>query len=94
VTLLASLLNVVLSEWCARHELGASIVASSQDLKALVRSRQPGGVLPAGYPLARGWRGAVVLPELVAFLTGRRVLRVDDATARHPIRIEPGDPAA
>jgi ribonuclease D len=95
VTLLASLLTVVLSEWCARHELGASIVATSQDLKNLVRAHQPGGALPADYSLARGWRGAVVLPELAAFLTGRRVLRVDDATARHPILIEPDDgPAA
>jgi ribonuclease D len=91
VTLLANLLNVVLSEWCARRELGASIVATSQDLKTLVRAHQPGGALPADYSLARGWRGAVVLPELTAFLTGRRVLRVDDPTARHPIRIEPDD---
>jgi ribonuclease D len=93
VALLASLLGVVLSEWCARHDLGVSIVATSQDLKALVRAGQPGGTLPENYPLARGWRGDVVLPELKAFLDGRRVLRVEDPTLRHPIRIEPAGPS-
>lgn len=89
VTLLASLLGVVLSEWCARQELAVSITATTQDLKALVRARQPGGALPEHFPLGKGWRAAAVLPELEAFLDGRRALRVEDPTARHPIRIEP-----
>jgi ribonuclease D len=92
VTLLASLLGVVLSEACARSELGVSIVATSQDLKNLVRARQPGGALPENFPLARGWRRTAVLAELQAFLDGRRVLRVEDPAARHPIRIDaPGE---
>jgi ribonuclease D len=89
VALLANLLGVVLSEWCARYELAMSIVATTQDLKTLVRARQPGGILPEDFPLARGWRRDVVLPELQAFLDGRRALRVEDPTARHPIRIVP-----
>jgi len=89
VILLTSLLGVVLSDWCARQELSPSIVATTHDLKALVRASQPDGQLPENYPLARGWRGAFVLPELRAFLDGNRALRVEDPTRRYPIRIDP-----
>ena len=88
VLLLAQLLGVVMSEWCGRNEVAASIVATTQDLKNLVRAGQPGGSLPAHFPLAAGWRGRSILPELEAFLRGERSLCVGDVTMRHPVKIE------
>jgi ribonuclease D len=88
IQLLASLLNVVLNDWCARHHLAANQVATMSDLKALIRARQPKGE-PAATPLHSGWRRDFVLPELEAFLSGERTLHVADVNANHPIRVTP-----
>jgi ribonuclease D len=89
VALLASLLGVVLSEWCGRTKIASNMVATVGDLKDLARSRQPGGGLPSDSPLLVGWRQRAVLPELEAFLDGKRVLTVDDPASPHPIRVSP-----
>src|SRR5262249_17937377 len=78
VTLVAGVLQAVLGDLCARSRLAPGLVASSQDVKALVRSRLQGGDLPADSPLARGWRARHILPELAALLDGRRSLRITD----------------
>lgn len=89
VQLLASLLNIVLSEWCVRNHLATNQVATMSDLKAIVRSRQPWGrrhELPFD-----GWRKHVVLPELEAFLDGYRNLIVCDPASATPIRVANAD---
>jgi ribonuclease D len=93
VALLAQLLGIVLADFCQREDLSPAIVATTSELKALARVRQDGGPLPERFALAEGWRGRAVLPELNAVLEGRRVLRVHDAKAKYPLRVEypPGE---
>src|SRR5207248_9483944 len=69
VVLLGNLLGVVLADLCARKKLAANLVASGQDLKAVVRATALAQPLP-DVPLTRGWRGQVILPELHAILNG------------------------
>ena len=75
VLLLASLLGVVLSDLCSRKRVASNLVASGQDLKAVVRAMTSGQSLP-DLPLTRGWRAANILPELLAVLDGSHAIRV------------------
>ena len=87
VLLLSSLLNVVLAEWSVRNHLAPNQVATMADLKAVVRTRQPGSQPASDSQLFQGWRSRVVLPELSAFLDGQRTLIVNDPASQHPIRV-------
>jgi ribonuclease D len=89
VALLAQLLGVVLAEFAAREHIAPNMVATTSDLRTLARSRQKKGGLPDDFPLAQGWRGRAVLPELTAVLDGERALRVADPRSKFPIRVEP-----
>lgn len=93
VALLSNLLGVVLGEWCARNKIAQSLVATTSDLKRLVRARQPGSTSDGGSGLANGWRQRAILPELEAFLDGKRSLVVENASSPHPLRLAalPGD---
>ncbi len=88
VHLIGNVLGAVLGDFCARHHLAPSLVASTTDLRAVVRAHLQGVPPPADVPLARGWRGAHVLPELLAVLQGRRALRIADARADAPFAYE------
>jgi ribonuclease D len=85
INLVASLLGVVLADLCLRRKLTTPLVATSQDLKGLVRARAQGGGVPAESPLARGWRREHILPELLGVLEGRVALRVGDLAAEAPL---------
>lgn len=87
VTLLANLLGVVLAEWCARNRIAQSLVATASDLKRLVRARQPGASPADASSLANGWRQRAILPELEAFLDGKRSLVVENPSSPHPLRL-------
>ncbi|OWK34717.1 ribonuclease D [Fimbriiglobus ruber] len=89
VSTLASLLGVVLAEYCARIKIAPNLVATTQDLKALVRARQPGGRRPPESALAAGWRAAFIRPHLEAILDGREVIRVSDPASPTPISVHP-----
>ena len=84
---LASLLGVVLAEFCGRTRLAANLVATGYDLKSLVRARQPGGRLAADSSLASGWRAAFVRPHLDAVLDGTQAIRVSDPGSASPITV-------
>ena len=73
---MASLLNVVLADWCARQELTTPLVATSADVRPLVRAAANGEPPPADCALTSGWRKDHVLPVLQEVLEGRRALRV------------------
>jgi ribonuclease D len=92
VAMLSSLLSVVLGELCARLRLAPNLVATSADLKALVRSRQPGGRPAAASQLSSGWRADAIRPHLEAVLAGATVLRVTDPTSATPITVYPWQP--
>jgi ribonuclease D len=84
VALVTNVLNAVLGDLAARWRLAPNLVASSNDVRLLVRARLAGEPPPAESALTRGWRAAHVLPELLAFLDGRRLLRVADVRAEAP----------
>ncbi len=85
VAVLGSLLTVVLNDVCDRLKLAQSLVCSQQDLKDLVRARQPGGKMPADSPFNDGWRKADVLPHLDRILTGGLAVRVNDPQTTAPL---------
>jgi ribonuclease D len=85
VTLVASLLNVVLADWCARQELTTPLVATSADVRRLVRAKANDYPLPADCSLTAGWRKDHVLPVLLEVLEGRRALRVKSLEGEAPL---------
>jgi ribonuclease D len=84
VQLVAGLITAALGDLCARSQLSQSLVASSQDVKHLVRSRFLGQELPDEFLLGQGWRGAHILPDLLSLLEGRRGIRIHDLKADAP----------
>ncbi|MFO0805293.1 MAG: HRDC domain-containing protein [Gemmataceae bacterium] len=84
VLLLASLLGVVLSDLCSRKRLASNLVASGQDLKAVVRAKALQTETP-DVPLTRGWRADHILPELLAVLEGRHAVRVVKPNSSAPL---------
>lgn len=86
ILLLASLLNVVLSDFAGRNRLAANLIASNADLKAVARSRAFNAPLP-DVPLCRGWRAQSVLPELLALLSGDTAIRVANPRAADPLEL-------
>jgi ribonuclease D len=79
-----SVMMAVLGDLCARWRLAPNLVATNNDIKLLVRSRLQGAPLPRESLLTQGWRGAHVLPELLAVLDGRRSLRIEGPDAASP----------
>jgi ribonuclease D len=85
-------LMAALGDFCTRTELAPSLVASTADVKLLVRARLPGGPPPGGSALLTGWRAAHVLPHLQALLDGRRALRLGPVADPAPFRYHDGGP--
>jgi ribonuclease D len=84
VGLVANVLTAVLGDVCARRSLAPNLVASTNDVKLLVRARFAGLPLPPESLLTTGWRRAHILPDLLAVLEGRRLLRIADVSADAP----------
>ncbi len=84
VGLVTNVLLAVLADWCSRNRLAPNLVASSNDVRLLVRARLQKQPLPEESLLTRGWRARHVLPELLAVLDGRRGLRIADVTSETP----------
>jgi ribonuclease D len=84
VTLAANVLNAALGDMCAKMRLAQNLVANSNDIKVLVRAKLAGAPLPEDSQLTHGWRREHLLPELLALLDGRRVLRIADLKADGP----------
>jgi ribonuclease D len=84
VAWVTNVLNAVLGDLCVRRELAPNLVATSTDVRLLVRAALAGAPLPEESMLARGWRAAHMLPELLAVLEGRRSLRIADLRADAP----------
>jgi ribonuclease D len=76
--LLVNLLAAQLAHLADHMDLAANLVATSQDLKTLVRARIQGTAPPAESLLLQGWRVQHILPHLQAMLDGRISLRVGD----------------
>jgi ribonuclease D len=91
---LAGVLAAVLGDFCVRHRLASNLVATSQDVKLLVRARMAGEPLPAESLLTQGWRSRHVLPDLLAVLDGERSLRIADVRADAPFAFEKRNPVS
>jgi ribonuclease D len=89
VGLVTSLLQAVLGAFCSQERLTQSLVATTADLKQLVRSRIGGQDVPEDSNLSRGWRGKHVLPVLLEVLDGRRAVKIGDLNSTTPFQIEP-----
>ncbi|HEY8505986.1 MAG TPA: ribonuclease D [Gemmataceae bacterium] len=87
VALVGTLLGAVLTDFCARNALAPPLVTTSGELKALVRARAAGRAPPKDLHLAHGWRAEFVLPELLAVLEGRRLIRVGDLNSPNPLAL-------
>jgi ribonuclease D len=85
VTLLANILNAVLTDLCLRDRLAPSLVASTADVKAIVRGRLLEPAAADESILATGWRARHLLPRLQAILEGRTTLRIADTSADAPL---------
>jgi ribonuclease D len=92
VGLVSSLLIAVLGDLCARLSLTPGLVATTNDVKLLVRARFGGGEPPAESGLTRGWRAKTVLPILLAVLEGRQAVRVGNVRAASPFLLGSNDP--
>jgi ribonuclease D len=88
VLLVASVLTAALGDLCARFHLAPALVANSQDIKQLVRARFHGQEPADDLLITKGWRGAHILPELLALLEGRRSLLINDLRADAPFAYE------
>jgi ribonuclease D len=88
VGLVANVLQAVLGDLCVRRELAPGLVATSSDVKLLVRARMQGAAPPAESLLTQGWRAVHVLPALLAVLEGRRSLRIANVRAESPFVVE------
>jgi ribonuclease D len=93
VGLVSSVLLAVLADLCTRRHLTPTLVATTSDIKDLVRSRLSGEP-PEEAPLHQGWRAEHILPDLVAFLEGRRALRVADLRQEAPFEYADVEDAA
>jgi ribonuclease D len=87
VQLITNVLTAVHGDFCARQSLAPNLVASTQDIRLLVRSRLTGEPLPATSLLSQGWRKTHVLPNLLAVLEGQRALRITDIKSETPFTI-------
>lgn len=80
----ANVLTSALGDWCVRNRLAGNLVATSSDIKQLVRSVVRDEELPTDILLTQGWRAQHVLPEMLAILEGRRSIRVADPSRENP----------
>jgi ribonuclease D len=81
---LAGVLTAALGDFCVRQQLAPNLVATTQDIKLLVRARMAGQPLPAASLLTQGWRARHVLPGLLAMIEGRLTLRIADVANEAP----------
>jgi ribonuclease D len=88
LALVAGVLIAVLGDLCARAHLAGNLVASNNDIRAVVRARLAGEPIPADLLLAQGWRQQHDLPHLLAVLEGRRLVRVADLHNEAPLGYE------
>jgi ribonuclease D len=85
VAMVVGILMAVLADLCTRRQLAPNLVAATQDVRLLVRSRFQGADLPADSLLTRGWRQKEMLPDLLAVLGGWRSVRIADPRAEAPL---------
>jgi ribonuclease D len=90
LALIAGVLIAVLGDFCTRNHLAVGLVTTTNDVRTLVRAAINGEALP-DMPLTQGWRARAVLPELIAVLGGRKLVRINDIRSDAPLGYEARD---
>ncbi len=85
VGLAVGILQAALYDYATKEHLASNLIASSQDLKTLVRGYAQGNADGSETLLRRGWRAEHILPHLRAILEGRRGLRIADLRKDAPL---------
>lgn len=81
---LANLLGIVLNDFCERNFLAPNFVATSNDVKSLVRAKRDANSEVNGR-LGSGWRAEIIRPMLESVLDGQLVIRVGQLKSRAPL---------
>lgn len=85
VGIVANILNATLADFCMRERITSGLVATSQDVKWLVRAQLHGDPPPAESHLTHGWRKDHVLPTLSGILEGRCAIRIGSLRDESPL---------
>ncbi len=85
VAVAVNLLSAYLAHLAEENQVAGNLVASSQDLRAIVRARWQGKKPPAHLLLLQGWRAQHFLLRLQAMLEGRVWLRLTGLDKEVPI---------
>jgi ribonuclease D len=76
VGLIGQVMAGLLGDLCSRKFLTPGLVATSSDLRELVRFKIDNTSLSDNNPLAKGWRQKHIVPVLMDFLEGKTSLRL------------------
>jgi len=85
--MLLSLLNAVLRGFCLRHKLAYSLLATKQDLRAIVRAHSRTGECPSQVRLLQGWRREAIGDLLEQLLSGRSAVVVEKQSDKVALRL-------
>ncbi|MSR31892.1 MAG: ribonuclease D [Gemmataceae bacterium] len=88
VQTIAQVLGSILADHCAREELTPGLVATTSDLRDLVRGKLEGNGLSPDNALADGWRKKHILPIFMAFLEGKSSLRLARVDRESPFEYD------
>lgn len=91
--MVASLLAATLHQCCAQERLAVSLVATTNDLKELIRWYVQGQDANRPPAVLQGWRRRVCGETLLDVLAGRRAVRVVDPTSDVPVALMPLGPS-
>ena len=92
VGLIGQVMAGLLGDLCNRKSLVPSLVATSSDLRELVRSKIDNTSLSGNNSLAKGWRLKHVFPVLMDFLEGKTSLRLARVDNESPFEYDDSKP--
>ena len=92
VGLIGQVMAGLLGDLCNRKSLVPSLVATSSDLRELVRSKIDNTSLSDNNSLAKGWRLKHVFPVLMDFLEGKTSLRLARVDNESPFEYDDSKP--
>lgn len=87
LSLINHLLQAVLGNYCTENELATNLVASTQDLKGLVKAHYRNEKPDATSLLQTGWRSQYILPLLEDTLLGNMSIRISDLQCSTPLEL-------
>ncbi len=92
VGLIGQVMAGLLGDLCNRKSLVPGLVATSSDLRELVRSKIDNTSLSGNNSLAKGWRLKHVFPVLMDFLEGKTSLRLARVDNESPFEYDDSKP--